>query len=180
MAAPSYRDRLRIEGLTLAACGAAGSVGILAARTDQATRGPLSTIGQLAVVAALLGWLGPRSARKAIARAEPVAPGREGSGEPTPLWQLPLIVAGLTASVVALQEVDPRAGWDAGLRVTGGCTLVGLAQAVLIERVVAADEDARGRTYFRMPGSRLGRGTKLGYRSRGSFVAAAARRVTGR
>ena len=164
---PTYRERLRTEGLTLAACGAAGSAGILALKTDQALRGPESTIGQLALVAGLLGWFGPRAVRKSIAEAQELEPGAEGSGEPTPLWQLPLIVAGLTALVVAPQELNSRAGWDAGLRVTGGCLLVGLAQAVLLERLVAADEQRRGRSYLRFKGSRLGRGTKLGFLPRG-------------
>jgi hypothetical protein len=160
---PSYRQRLRVEGLTLAASGAVGSVGILALRTEQATRWPLSTIGQLAVVAALLGVLAPRATDKALDRAVEVEEGSAGSGEPTPLWQLPLIVAALTALVVVPQELNSRAGWDAGLRVTGGCTLVGLAQAVLIERRVAAAERAHGRTYLRIAGSRLLRGTNLGW-----------------
>ena len=163
---PTYRERLRVEGLTLAACGAAGSAGILALKTEQATRWPLSTIGQLALVAGLLGWLGPRSVKKSIAASEEVPAGEEGSGEPTPLWQLPLIVAALTGTVVALEEVNTRAGWDAALRVTGGCTLVGLAQALLLARAVGADEDANGRTYFRFKGSRLGRGTRLVWRPR--------------
>ena len=163
---PTYRERLRVEGLVLAACGLAGSAAILIFRGEEGTRGPLNTAAQLAVVAALLGWLGPRSARRSIAASEEVAPGDEGSGEPTPLWQLPLIVAGLTATVVGLEQVTPRAGWDAGLRVAGGCALVGLAQALLLERVVAADERSRGRTYYRFKGSRLGRGTRLVWRSR--------------
>ena len=166
MPPPTYRERLRVEGLTLAASGAAGSAGILALKTEQATRWPLSTIGQLAVVAGLLGYFGPRSVRKSIEASTEVAPGEEGSGEPTPLWQLPLIVASLTATFVALHEVNPRAGWDAGLRITGGCTLVGLAQAFLLGRLVGADEDARGRTYYRFKGSRLGRGTRLAWRPR--------------
>ena len=164
---PTYRERLRAEGLTLAACGAAGSAGLLVLKTEQATRWPWNTIGQLAVVAGLLGWLGPRSVRRSIESATELSPGGEGSGEPTPLWQLPLIVAGLTATFVGLEEVNTRAGWDAGLRITGGCTLVGLAQAFLLERRVAADEDERGRSYFRLKGSRLGRGTRLGYVPRG-------------
>jgi uncharacterized protein YjeT (DUF2065 family) len=164
---PTYRDRLRIEGLTLAACGVAGSAGLLAFKTEQATRWPLNTIGQLAVVAGLLGWLGPRAVRRSIDGAQELTAGGEGSGEPTPLWQLPVIVAGLAGTFVALQEVNDRAGWDAALRITGGCTLVGLAQAVVLERLVAADEDRRGRTYFRFKGSRLGRGTKLGFVPRG-------------
>jgi hypothetical protein len=163
---PTYRERLRIEGLTLAASGAAGSIGLIALKTDQALRWPLNTVAQLAVVVGLLGWLGPRSVRKSIDASEPLGVGEEGSGEPTPLWQLPLIVASLTASFVALEQVNPRAGWDAGLRITGGCTLVGLAQALLLERIVARDEEQRGRSYYRVKGSRLGRGTKLGWRPR--------------
>lgn len=164
---PTYRQRLRAEGFTLAASGAAGSAGLLALKTEQATRWPWNTIGQLAIVAGLLGWLGPRSVRRSIQRAGELPPGGEGSGEPTPLWQLPLIVAGLTATFVGLEAVNPRAGWDAGLRVTAGSALVGLAQALLLDRVVAADEAATGRTYHRVKGSRLGRGTRLGYRPRG-------------
>src|SRR5687767_7122140 len=142
---PTYRERLRAEGLVLAACGVAGSVGLVVFKTEQATRWPLNTVAQLAVVAGLLGWLGPRSARKSMEASEEVAAGSEGTGEPTPLWQLPLIVAGLAGTFVGLQEINDRAGWDAALRITGGCTLVGLAQAVLIERIVARDEERRGR-----------------------------------
>jgi hypothetical protein len=164
---PTYRERLRVEGLVLAACGVVGSAGLIALRTEQATRWPLSTVAQLAVVAALLGWLAPRSARKSMDASEDVAPGAEGSGEPTPLWQLPIIVTGLAATFVALGEVNDRAGWDAALRITGGCTLVGLAQAVVLERIVARDEERRGRVYFRRPGSRILRGTRLGHRAPG-------------
>lgn len=162
---PTYRERLRIEGAVLAACGVAGS-GALVATFEEARRGPGSTVGQLAVVAVLLAALAPRSARKAIDRAEPIPPGGEGSGEPTPLWHVPLVLAGLVATVVVSRELGlERAGWDAALRVTAGCALVGLAQAVLLERVVAADERRAGRSYLRMPGSRLGRGTRLGWRT---------------
>jgi hypothetical protein len=65
---PTYRERLRVEGLTLAASGALGSAGLLAFKTEQATRWPLNTVGQLAVVAGLLGWLGPRPRREPFAR----------------------------------------------------------------------------------------------------------------
>lgn len=164
---PTYRERLRVEGLTLAACGVAGSAGLLVLKTEQATRWPWNTIGQLAIVAGLLGWLGPRSVRRSIDAAQPLPAAGPGSGEPTPLWQLPLIVAGLTATFVALGSVNARAGWDAGLRITAGSTLVGLAQAFVLERAVAADEAATGRTYHRVKGSRLGRGTRLGFRPRG-------------
>ncbi|HWH12841.1 MAG TPA: hypothetical protein VG165_17100 [Solirubrobacteraceae bacterium] len=153
---PTYRQRLRVEGGTLAACGAIGTA-ILLVGVDQSRRGPASTIGQLVVVGLLLGWFGPRSVGRALARSKPCGVGQLGSGEPTPLWQLPVIVGGLTgvAGVVG--------GWDAGLRVTGGCVLVGLAQAVVLERLVAAREAALTRSYFRIPGSRILRGTVLGY-----------------
>lgn len=164
---PTYRERLRVEGLVLAACGVAGSAGIIVVETEQATRWPWNTVGQLAVVAGLLGWLGPRSLRRWMAAAQEIPEGVEHSGEPTPLWHVPVVVAGLAATFVALAEVNDRAGWDAALRITGGCALVGLAQAVMLERIVAADEAAGGRTYFRFRGSRLGRGTKLGFSPRG-------------
>ena len=145
----------------LAGCGLLGSVGLLVFAADEATRGPVSTVVQLLVVAALLGWFAPRGARKSMAASEEVAAGDEGSGEPTALWLLPVIVVALAAPFALLGS------WDAALRVTGGCTLVGLAQAVLIERLVAADEERRRRVYFRRPGSRILRGTKLGFRPRG-------------
>jgi len=164
---PTYRQRLRGEGYALAASGALGSVALLAL-TSQARRWPLSTVGQLAAVAALLAVLGPRSTGRALRLARAVRADALGSGEPTPLWQLPLIVAALTLLVA--KPVGPvpdvlsaRAGWDAGLRVTAGCLLVGLYQAVAVERQVARAEAAGGRTYHRMAGSRIGRGTNLGY-----------------
>lgn len=153
---PSYRTRLRVEGLTLAAFGAAGSV-VLLALVPESRRGPLSTVGQLAVVIALVAFFGRRGANRSMERSTELRPGQLGSGEPTPLWQLPLIVAALTAIA------GIPAGWDAGLRVTVGCMLVGLGQAVLIERTVAAGERSSGRRYFRVKGSRILRGTKLGY-----------------
>jgi hypothetical protein len=155
---PTYRQRLRREGGALAVSGTVGTVVLLAAAA-QARRGPVSTAVQLIALAAVLAWLAPRSARRAIATSEP-RPVRElGSGEPTPLWELPLIVVAL-ASVAGL-----LIGWDAALRVTGGCVLVGLAQSVVSERIVAADQLATGRTYFRIAGSRILRGTRLGYTS---------------
>ena len=153
---PSYRERLRTEGIALAASGAVGSL-ILLVTTAEARQGPTSTIIQLIVVALLLAWLGPRSVHRAIAGARPVFSSEFGSGEPTPLWQLPLIVVGLT---ILLGQV---AGWDAGLRVTAGCILVGLAQACLLARIVGVNEQVSGRRYMRIKGSRILRGTKLGY-----------------
>ncbi len=157
MAAPSYRERLIREGGALAVSGAVGSA-LLLAFVDGATDAPLSTIAQLAVVAALCAWLGPRFARKWTTRAEPVpAAGSPLTGEPTPLWQLPAITAGLTLAVAL-----PTGAWDAGLRVTGGCLLVGLTQAGLMAPLIRADERRRGRRYVRLPGSRILRGTRLG------------------
>ena len=170
--APTYRDRLHIEGGVLAGSGVLGSI-LLLALTDESRRWPLSTIGQLVLVVGLLAYLGPRSTAKALREARAETSESIGTGEPTPLWQLPLIVAVLT--VLVAKPVGPvpdllsaRAGWDAGLRVTGGCALVGLAQAVLLERQVAKAEGAEGRVYHRMAGSRLGRGTRLGYIARPS------------
>ena len=151
---PAYRDRLRLEGLTLAGCGAAGAA-LLLAFASEATDGPGSTIVQLAVVSVLMAVTGPLTTRRAMAAAAPVSGGGD-AGEPTPLWQLPLIVAGLTLAF------GLPVGWDAGLRVAGGCVIVGLAQAVLIERLVAAEERRGGGRFVRVPGSSLFTGTKLG------------------
>src|SRR3954468_4650961 len=162
---PSYRERLRVEGLALAACGAIGSVAMIAFVPDSRRR-PASTIGQLVVLAVLLEWLGTRKGRRGGDDAEELE--NPGRGEPTPLWMLPPIVAGLAAAFVALPETglpfSDLAGWDAGLRITAGCMVVGLAQALRWERVVAAAERASGRRYFRAPGSHLWSGTKIGWR----------------
>jgi len=143
----------------LASCGTLGAVVLLAA-TPQARRGPGSTIAQLLIVGALLLWLGPRSVRRSIAGSHEHAQGDIGSGEPTPLWHIAAIVVVLTVAVGVV------AGWDAGLRVTGGCLLVGAAQAVVLARVVTGDQQATGRTYYRVAGSRILRGTRLGYTDR--------------
>lgn len=164
--AHGYRERLRIEGLTMAACGAAGAAALVAF-VPASRRWPLSTVAQLAALVVLLELLGTRSVRRWMRRADEVERGAEGDGEPTPLWQLPVIVAALTAVFVALPETglpaSDKAGWDAGLRVTAGCALVGLMQALRWERVVRADEAGRGRRYVRLPGSRLVTGTRLGF-----------------
>lgn len=121
---------------------------------DAATRAPLSTVVQLAAVALLMATLGARSVRRSMQRAAAV--GEPGGGEPTPLWQLPLIVAALTLAF------GFAVGWDAGLRIGGGCLIVGLAQAVLFEQMVAREEARGGGRFFRRPGSSLFTGTKLG------------------
>ena len=80
---------------------------------------------------------------------------------------LPLIVGGLAAAFVNLPRtglpLSDRAGWDAGLRITAGSALSGAAQVLVFERLVAADEAARGRQYVRVRGSKLLGGTRLGY-----------------
>ena len=163
---PSYRERLRIEGLALAACGAVGSAALVAF-VPASRRWPANTVAQLTAVAVLLEALGTRRVRHWLDDAHEVAPGEEGSGEPTPLWMLPPIVAALAAVFVLLPETglpaSDRAGWDAALRITGGCTLVGLAQGLRYAGVVAKDEAATGRRYLRVKGSQLARGTSLGF-----------------
>ena len=149
----SYRRRLRLEGATLAGFGAL-SAALVVLFGEGATDRPASTAIQLVAVAILMGTLGVRSVRRSMDRAPVVEDA--GGGEPTPLWQLPLIVAGLTLAF------GFGAGWDAGLRIGGGCVVVGLAQAVLFAQMVAAREAAEGARFFRVPGSSLFTGTKLG------------------
>lgn len=164
--APTYRERLRLEGGVLAATGLAGAA-LLVRGPDQARRWPLNTAAQLAVVAAALARFGPKAARAAIEQAQEVEPGAVGSGEPTPLWHVPAVVAAQALAFKGLERLPlpaaSRAGWDASLRITLGSTLVGLAQALLLERAVAEQEVLTGRTYYRAAGSRLGRGTPLVY-----------------
>jgi hypothetical protein len=174
---PTYRDRLRIEGLTLAACGALGTA-VLVRYVEAARRKPHDTAIQLVLFTALLRRFGPRSTARTLERARPVAPAELGTGEPTPLWQLPVIVAGESLFLAKLAgpiserlwPLVPRrwarkAGWDAALRATIGTTIAGLFQAVFVARQVAEREAADGRTYYRVRGSRLLSGTNLGYPS---------------
>ena len=160
---PTYRERLRIEGGVLAGAGALASV-LLLAVVPQASDRAASTIGQLVFVTLLLLVLAPRGARRSIDGARRVTPGEQPTGEPTPLWKPPLVLLVLAALFVVPGELGVGAGgWDAGLRIAGGCLLVGLAQALLIERIVAADEARSGRRYVRLPGWTLTSGTKLGF-----------------
>lgn len=140
----------------LAACGALGTAGLLIV-TAEARHGAVSTSVQLAVVALLLLWLGPRGVRRSMADSSARPEDQIGSGEPTPLWHIALLVAVLTAIAGGV------AGWDAGIRVTGGCVLVGAAQALLLARLVDTEERRSGRTFYRVAGSRILRGTRLGY-----------------
>ncbi len=140
----------------LALCGALGSLVLLVA-VPAAHRSAVSTAVQLAIVVALLALLGPRGVRRSIAASSELPAGDIGSGEPTPLWHVVAIVVLLSAIAVAV------AGWDAGLRVTGGCTLVGLFQALVLARCVTVRERAEGLTHYRVKGSRILRGTRLGH-----------------
>jgi hypothetical protein len=159
LSAPTYLHRLRLEGAVLAACGAIGTVGLLAA-TSQSRNGPLSTAWQLVLVALLLLWLGPRGVRHSIADSTLEPEDQIGSGEPTPLWHIVLIVVVLAAIAGTI------AGWDAGIRVTGGCLLVGAVQALLLAHMVDAEQRRTGRTFYRIAGSRILKGTRLGYVTR--------------
>lgn len=153
---PTYRARLRREGLTLAACGVLAALAVAAIFRP----GGNELVGagaQLLVVAGLLVVFGPRSAFKAMDRAEPLGGAHPGSGEPTPLWHVMAIVAVLTPLLSA-----PSAGVG-GITFAGGAALVGLAQALLLARNVAREERETGREFFRRPGSRILRGTKLGW-----------------
>ena len=174
--AETYRHRLRIEGLTLAAAGLAGSALLLATK-EQARRAPVNTAVQLGLVAAGIVVLGPRSTRKTIDSAERVRFGRAGTGEPTPLWHVPVpMVAGaiflgrfakpLNKKLGLPKRLARGAGWDAALRATAGSALVGLNQALLMERQVARAERRGLKAYYRMPGSALGTGTRLGWTRR--------------
>jgi hypothetical protein len=166
MAAATYRDRLALEGYALAACGVAGSAALVAF-VPASHRWPWNTVGQLAAAGGLIAVFGTRAVRGSIERAVEVASGEEGSGEPTPLWHLPLVVTGLAAAFALLPKTglpaSDKAGWDAALRITGGCLLVGLVQGLRFERIVARDESRRGRRYIRVKGSHLWSGTKLGW-----------------
>ncbi len=159
MASPTYRQRLRLEGAVLASCGIIGTV-VLLAVSAEARRAPASTGAQLLVVAALLAWLGPRNLRRAIAGSDQLPAHDVGSGEPTPLWHIVAIVVILA---VVAGEVG---GWDAGVRVTAGCLLVGAFQALVLGRAVARQQRASGRIYYRIVGSRILKGTRLGHVTR--------------
>lgn len=166
-----YAARLRLEGAVLAAAGTVAS-GLLIARVPASRRWPANTIGQVGLVAAALLLRGPAQVDTWMAAAEPVA-GPEPGGEPTPLLHVPvpmvaaaLLFRGLGSVGGPLRPLTAKAGWDAALRVTAGSGVVGAVQALVLARHVAAAEAREGRTYFRVPGSRLGRGTVLGYVAR--------------
>lgn len=167
----AYVTRLRLEGGVLAAVGIAASVA-LAVKVPQARRWPHSTAGQVGLLVAGLALRGPKSVEAWMAAAERVD-AVQTTGEPTPLWHVPapmitgaLLFKGLELIGGPLRPLTAKAGWDASLRVTAGSAVVGLSQALLLARTVAAAEAREGRTYVRLPGSRLGSGTRLGYLER--------------
>jgi hypothetical protein len=162
MRPPTYRERLRVEGAVLAGSGALGCA-LMLAFVDEASERPFSTISQLALVTLLIAVLGPLLVRRSITGAQPVASTDGLTGQPTPLWKPPLVTIVLTALFVVPGVLGLGAvGWDAGVRICGGCLLIGLAQAVLVERLIAADERRTGRTFVRVPGTSAFGGTKLG------------------
>ncbi|HET9073560.1 MAG TPA: hypothetical protein VFN48_03195 [Solirubrobacteraceae bacterium] len=170
MTPPPYVTRLRLEGAVLGAWGLLGTIVLLVA-VPGATHGPVSTILQEIIVAALLATLGPRSVRRSLLDSHALSADTAGSGEPTPLWHIAAIVVLLTLLA------GVAAGWDAGLRVTVGCVLVGLAQSVLLAGLVAREQGSSGRVYYRVKGSRILRGTRLGHLN-GPTAAPAAPRPT--
>jgi hypothetical protein len=167
----AYATRLRLEGGVLAASGLAASAALLA-RAPQSRRRPASTVVQVAFVAGAMGVRGPASVERWMAAADRVD-AVDASGEPTPLHHVPVpmlagiaLVKGAESLGGPLRTLTRHAGWDAALRVTAGCAVIGAAQALLLARTVAAAEAREGRTYYRLPGSRLGTGTRLGYAER--------------
>lgn len=152
----------------LAASGLAASAALIV-RMPQSRRWPASTIGQVALVAAGMAVRGPAVVTGWMAAAEPVD-AVPVTGEPTPLAHVPVpMVLGalLLRALASIGGPGARlAGRDAALRVTAGSAVVGAAQALVLAPAVAASEEHERRTYFRLPGSRLGTGTRLGYTER--------------
>ena len=167
----AYATRLRLEGGVLAAAGLAASAALIV-RAPRSRRRPASTVGQVALVAVGIGVRGPATVTAWMSAAKPVD-AVQLTGEPTPLHHVPvpMLLGALVAKAFEsvggpLRPLTRHAGWDAALRVTAGCAVVGGAQALVLARAVAAAEAREGRTYFRLPGSRLGTGTRLGYTER--------------
>lgn len=102
---------------------------------------------------------GPAVVTRWTAAAEPVD-AVPLTGEPTPLVHVPvpMVLGALTFKAIASigGPMVRLAGWDAALRFTAGSAVVGAAQGLVLARAVAAGEAREGRTYFRLPGSRLG------------------------
>lgn len=154
--APSYRERLRAEGLALAGSALAATLVLVIAATG-ATAGISRTLIVLFVALLLIFWLGPRSVHLATGRASQLFTPDLGSGEPRALWQLPLIVAVVTVIVTKLSDAAD------GFRLTLILLILGLVQAFVLERIVAVKEGQGRRRYYRVEGSKMLGATRLGY-----------------
>ena len=167
----AYATRLRLEGGVLAAVGVAASAALIT-RVPASRRWPLNTVAQVGVVAAALAVRGPQQVDTWMAAAERADP-TTVTGEPTPLLHVPVPMIAGALLFRALREIGgplrpltENAGWDASLRVTLGSAVVGAVQLFVLAPHVAAAEARERRTYYRLPGSRLGTGTRLGYTER--------------
>ena len=164
----AYVTRLRLEGGVLAAAGALASAALIS-RVPASRRWPWNTAAQVGVVTAALVIRGPKQVDAWMAAAER-ADETTVTGEPTPLLHVPVpVIAGallfraLRVIGGPLRPLTEQAGWDASLRVTAGSAIVGAVQALVLASHVAAAEAREHRVYYRLPGSRLGTGTRLGY-----------------
>jgi hypothetical protein len=164
----AYVTRLRLEGGALAATGALASAALVA-RVPDSRRWWWNTAAQVGVVTAALLTRGPRQVDTWMAAADR-ADETAVTGEPTPIVHVPvpvlagaLLFRGLREIRGPLRPLTEQAGWDASLRVTLGSAVVGAVQALVLAPHVAAAEAREGRVYYRLPGSRLGTGTRLGY-----------------
>ena len=153
---PSYRERLRVEGLALTGSAFLAALVLLFAASG-ATDGLPRTLIVLFVALLLIAWLGPRSVHVAVRRATQLFTPDLGDGQPRGLWQLPLVVAVGTVIVTKL------AGAAMGLRLTLVLVLLGLFQAFVLERIVAVHEGQSRRRYFRVEGTKMFGATHLGY-----------------
>lgn len=153
---PSYRERLRLEGLTLAGTSALATL-ILLIVASGSHAGIGTTLIVLLLAFLLIAWLAPRSVHVAVRRASQLFTPELGTGEPRAPWQLVLIVAAATAVVSKL------AGTPMGLRLTLILLLLGLAQAFILERIVAVHEGQSRRRYYRVEGTKMFGATRLGF-----------------
>lgn len=153
---PSYRERLRVEGLALAvSAGLAALVLLVAAAGSR--EGLSRTLIVLGVALLLIAWLGPRSVHLALGRSTQLFTPDLGKGEPRALWQLPALVAVATVAAAKLLSAA------SGLRVALVLLVLGLCQAFVLERIVAVNEGQSRRRYFRVEGSKMLGATKLGH-----------------
>ena len=155
-APPSYRERLRVEGLVLAASAAVATLALLIGAADSRT-GIGATLIVLAIALLLIAWLAPRSVHLALRRASQLFTPDLGTGQPRALWQLPLLVA---IPVVVFAKLG---GAAMGLRLAVILLILGLVQAFMLERIVAVFEGQARRRFYRVEGSKMLGATKLGY-----------------